>query len=150
MLQDILSPWIPYISAFIIIIIGTILNGLVNLKSRDQRWLTKVQNNPKPLLLFLIIEAIMIYVGSVILQPLLDVWLLQYSHWIPIILTEILMSFYLWFSLSFKCRLNKPLIIIAQLIAAGITLFFMTDILYTIYFVIGACIAALLYFLLLG
>jgi hypothetical protein len=150
MLQDILSPWIPYISAFIIIIIGTILNGLVNLKSRDQRWLTKVQNNPKPLLLFLIIEAIMIYIGSVILQPLLDVWLLQYIHWIPLIITEILMSFYLWFSLSFKCRLNKPLIIIAQLIAAGITLFFMTDILYTIYFVIGVCIAALLYFLLLG
>ena len=147
MLQELLSPWISYISAFIIIIIGTILNGLVNIKSRDQQWLTKVQNNPKPILLFLIIEAVMIYIGSVVLQPILDVWLLQYSHWIPLIITEILVSFYLWFDLSFGCRINKPLIIITQLVAAGITIFFMADILYTIYFVIGACIVALIYFL---
>lgn len=150
MLQDILNPWISYISAFIIIIIGTILNGLVNIKSRDERWLTKVQNNPKPILFFLIIEAIMIYIGSVILQPLLDVWLLQHSYWIPLIITEIVVCFYLWFNLSFGCRINKPLIIITQLIAAGTTIFFMTDILYTIYFVIGACITALIYFLFLG
>jgi hypothetical protein len=150
MLQEILSPWISYISAFIIIIIGTILNGLVSIKSRDQQWLTKVQNNPKPILLFLIIEAIMIYIGSVILQPLLDIWLLQHSHWIPLIITEILVSFYLWFDLSFGCRINHPLIIITQLIAAGITIFFMTDMLITIYFVIGACITALIYFLFLG
>ncbi len=147
MLQELLNPWISYISAFIIIIIGTILNGLVSIKSRDQQWLTKVQNNPKPILLFLIIEAVMIYVGSVVLQPILDVWLLQYSHWIPLIITEILVSFYLWFDLSFGCRINKPLIIITQLVAAGITIFFMADILYTIYFVIGACIVALIYFL---
>lgn len=147
MLQELLSPWISYISAFIIIIIGTILNGLVSIKSRDQQWLTKVQNNPKPILLFLIIEAVMIYIGSVVLQPILDVWLLQYSHWIPLIITEILVSFYLWFDLSFGCRINKPLIIITQLVAAGITIFFMADILYTIYFVIGACIVALIYFL---
>ena len=150
MLQDILSPWISYISAFIIIIIGTILNGLVSIKSRDQQWLKKVQNNPKPILLFLIIEAIMIYIGSVILQPFLDVWLLKYSHWIPLIITEILVSFYLWFDLSFGCRINRPLIIIVQLIAAGITIFFMTDMLITIYFVIGACIATLIYFLFVG
>ena len=148
MLQELLSPWISYISAFIIIIIGTILNGLVSIKSRDQQWLTKVQNNPKPILLFLIIEAVMIYIGSVVLQPILDVWLLQYSHWIPLIIAEILVSFYLWFDLSFGCRINKPLIIITQLVAAGITIFFMADILYTIYFVIGACIVALIYFLL--
>lgn len=147
MLQELLSPWISYISAFIIIIIGTILNGLVSIKSRDQQWLTKVQNNPKPILLFLIIEAVMIYIGSVVLQPILDVWLLQYSHWIPLIIAEILVSFYLWFDLSFGCRINKPLIIITQLVAAGITIFFMADILYTIYFVIGACIVALIYFL---
>jgi hypothetical protein len=147
MLQELLSPWISYISAFIIIIIGTILNGLVSIKSRDQQWLTKVQNNPKPILLFLIIEAVMIYIGSVVLQPILDVWLLQYSHWIPLIITEILVSFYLWFDLSFGCRINKPLIIITQLVAAGITIFFMADILFTIYFVIGACIVALIYFL---
>jgi hypothetical protein len=150
MLQELLSPWISYISAFIIIIIGTILNGLVSIKSRDQQWLTKVQNNPKPILLFLIIEAVMIYIGSVVLQPILDVWLMQYSHWIPLIITEILVSFYLWFDLSFGCRINKPLIIITQLVAAGITIFFMADILYTIYFVIGACIVALIYFLFLG
>lgn len=147
MLQELLGPWISYISAFIIIIIGTILNGLVSIKSRDQQWLTKVQNNPKPILLFLIIEAVMIYIGSVVLQPILDVWLLQYSHWIPLIITEILVSFYLWFDLSFGCRINKPLIIITQLVAVGITIFFMADILYTIYFVIGACIVALIYFL---
>ena len=150
MLQDILSPWISYISAFIIIVIGTILNGLVSIKSRDQQWLTKVQNNPKPILLFLIIEAIMIYIGSVILQPLLDVWLLQHSHWIPLIITELLVSFYLWFDLSFGCRINQPLILITQLVAAGITIFFMFDMLITIYFVIGACIVALVYFLFLG
>ncbi|MCW4040226.1 MAG: hypothetical protein NWE83_05700 [Candidatus Bathyarchaeota archaeon] len=150
MLQELLSPWISYISAFIIIIIGTILNGLVSIKSRDQQWLTKVQNNPKPILLFLIIEAVMIYIGSIVLQPILDVWLMQYSHWIPLIITEILVSFYLWFDLSFGCRINKPLIIITQLVAAGITIFFMADILYTIYFVIGACIVALIYFLFLG
>lgn len=150
MLQELLSPWISYISAFIIIIIGTILNGLVSIKSRNQQWLMKVQNNPKPILLFLIIEAVIIYIGSVVLQPLLDVWLLQHSHWIPLIITEILVSFYLWFDLSFGCRINKPLIIITQLVAAGITIFFMADILYTIYFVIGACSVALIYFLFLG
>jgi hypothetical protein len=150
MLQEILSPWISYISAFIIIITGTILNGLVSIKSRDQRWLTKVQNNPKPILLFLLIEAVIIYVGSVVLQPLLDMWLIQNSHWIPLLITELLVSFYLWFDLSFGCRINKPLVIISQLVAAGITVFFISDILYAIYFVIGACIALLIYFLFLG
>jgi hypothetical protein len=150
MLQEILSPWISYISAFIIIITGTILNGLVSIKSRDQRWLTKVQNNPKPILLFLIIEAVIIYVGSVVLQPLLDVWLIQNSHWIPLLITELLVSFYLWFDLSFGCHINKSLVIISQLVAAGITVFFIADILYAIYFVIGVCIASLIYFLFLG
>jgi hypothetical protein len=150
MLQEILSPWISYISAFIIIITGTILNGLVSIKSRDQRWLTKVQNNPKPILFFLIIEAIVIYVGSVVLQPLLDVWLIQNSHWVPLLIVELLVSFYLWFDLSFGCHINKPLVIISQLVAAGTTVFFIADMLYAIYFVIGVCIAALIYFLFLG
>jgi hypothetical protein len=150
MLQEILGPWISYISAFIIIITGTILNGLVSIKSRDQQWLTKVQKNPKPILLFLIIEATLIYIGSVVVQPLLDVWLIQHSPWIPLIITELIVCFYLWFDLSFGCRINKPLIIISQLVAGGITVFLIADILYAIYFVIGVCVVSLIYFLFFG
>src|SRR4030043_41190 len=103
------KPLVPILSYIFISLMATMLYGMNFIIDNKIKSWNFFQSRGK-LILFFIVEIILISLGIQFLAPRLNTFLFQYISFIPAILLEFAIVFYVWFDYSFQFQSNWLLV----------------------------------------